>query len=166
MDVIHGYVLALYDGNDGKTCLWGPTDIDVDTEQLGSGTHFCGYGNTQKIKDKAGKKLLEDFPAAYYASVGYEEKHPSPRNSSGWFLPSVGQCLYWFSQSESLRTSMDKVVKGGWQDYYWSSSEDSDNSKYYAWYVSFSYGEVYNSRVYFGNKAGANHNSVRPCLAF
>lgn len=139
MSNIHGYVLALKDGNSGNTCKWGfATRVGTDQAQY---TLFCGYKNTQKIKEyvaaNVGKTLQKDFPAAYYASAGYEQSYPSPSNSSGWFLPSAGQCWYWYQNKDLLLTSMQKAGGDGWQNQYWSSSEGSLGPPDYACCVNF-----------------------------
>lgn len=164
MSTIYGYVLALKDGNGRNACAWGPTDTKVgtNTEQY---TLFCGYSNTQKIKDyasKNNKNLSSDFPAAYHASKGYEKTYPSPTNSSGWFFPSAGQCWYWYQNRDVLKSSMDKAGGDGWQDYYWSSSEYSDRPANYAWVVLFDDGYVSGG----GNKDNGYNVRVRSCLAF
>lgn len=172
MSTIHGYVLALKDGNigsDGKanTCAWGPYGIQVYTDQSQCSL-FCGYTNTQIIKNyvstHSDNSLQNDFPAAYHASEGYESiesgKYSSPSNSSGWFLPSAGQCWYWYQNREVLKESMEKAGGDGWYDYYWSSSEDSDGPASNAWYVSFRHGGVD------GGSKNYSLCRVRSCLAF
>ena len=161
MSDIHGYVLALKDGNGGSTCTWGPYGTEVSTNQQ-KNTLFCGYSNTQTIKTYAannGKTLQNDFPATYYATAGYEASYPAPANSSGWFFPSVGQCWYWYQNSDVLKQSMDKAGGDGRLYYYWSSSESSDGPAFDAWCVSFSGGYVgYGGKRY--------DFYVRSCLAF
>lgn len=164
MDIIHGYVLALKDGNSGKTCAWGSDGTTVGTDQA-QYTLFCGYENTQKIKEyvakNTGKTLQTDFPAAYHASEGYEQGHASPSNSSGWFLPSAGQCWYWYQNRDLLKKSMDKAEGDGWQSYYWSSSEGDDGPANRALWVNFGNGGVSTDPKYNGN-----YNRVRSSLAF
>ena len=165
MSPINGYVLALYDANSGSTCQWGSYGIQVGTNQQ-QNTLFCGYSNTQTIKSYASqnsKNLQNDFPAAYHASVGYETSYSAPDNSSGWFLPSAGQCKYWLNNKETLLASVRKATGDSsysWKDYYWSSSEDSSLSPAsYAWCALF-----YNGYVDFVYKSLGNY--VRSCLAF
>lgn len=161
MSTIHGYVLALKDGNGGNTCAWSPYDIQVSTNQE-QYTLFRGYSNTQTIKTYVSqnhKNLQSDFPATYYATVGYEASYPAPSNSSGWFLPSAGQCWYWCQNRDALKQSMDKAGGDGWQNCYWSSSE-RDLARY-AWVVFFYYGDVS-----YDNKDRNYNNWVRSCLAF
>lgn len=164
MSDIHGYVLALKDGNSGNTCAWGSSGTIVGTDQA-QYTLFCGYKNTQKIKEyvdkNSGKTLQNDFPAAYHASEGYEQSYPSPSNSSGWFLPSAGQCWYWYKNKKLLLTSMQKAGGNGWQSYYWSSAEGNDYPTYGAWYVSFVTGYVSHD-----GKGNDGSNRVRSSLAF
>ena len=157
MNIIHGYVLALYDANGGSTCQWGSygTSVPTNTEQT---TGFYGYKNTQAITSKGGD-LSTAFPATYHATTGYDGEHPAPDNSSGWFLPSAGQCWYWLKNKDTISTSMTKAGGNGWSNYYWSSSENSFAPTYGAWCVSFYGGNVLND---FKN----DNCYVRSCLAF
>ena len=165
MSDIHGYVLALKDGNSGNTCVWGSPATTVGTDQA-QYTLFCGYKNTQTIKEYAannGKTLQNDFPAAYYASEGYEKSYTSPCNSSGWFLPSAGQCWYWLKNEGVLLSSMKKASGNEnykWKSYYWSSSERDYDPAYGACYLYFTYGGNVSD-----NGKLVNYY-VRSCLAF
>ncbi|WP_455635665.1 fimbrillin family protein [Parabacteroides sp.] len=168
MSTIHGYVLALKDGNGGSACAWASFNTQIGTDQS-QYTLFCGYSNMQTIKtylsENSDKSLQTDFPAAYHASEGYETiesgKYSSPSNSSGWFLPSAGQCWYWYKNKDLLIGSMEKAGGDGWYKYYWSSSEYSINLANYAWCVLFYYGNVNG-----GYKSYDNDSRVRSCLAF
>lgn len=173
MTTIHGYVLALQNANGKQTTSWGVVTEVVGTNQS-QYTLFCGYSNTQRIKEKAasmGKNLLDAFPAAYYASVGYETiengKYSSPSSSSGWFLPSAGQCWYWNRNRnrEALHASMQKVAgHEGSNDMYWSSSECGGNlnpAAENAWIMSLHYQNVQTNR-----KDDGNQGNIRSFLAF
>lgn len=163
MSDIHGYVLALNDANGGNACQWGSRGTQVSTDQ-NQYTGFYGYKNTQAIKGKvaADKTLADAFPATYYTTAAYEDSYASPANSSGWFLPSAGQCWYWFKNGGVLLSSMKKASGNenySWKSYYWSSSEDYSNPANVAWYLLFNYSFVTNSFK--------NYSSyVRACLAF
>ena len=171
MPTIHGYVLALYDANSGSYCQWGSNGIQVDHADMNreQNTGFYGYKNTQAIisfnKGKNGT-LSSAFPATYYATTDYEtresSKYASPANSSGWFLPSAGQCQYWLNNKDALLESVKKATGDSgynWQYYYWSSSEDSIDPADYAWFAHFT--GSYVSDVY-----KDDDNYVRSCLAF
>ena len=99
-------------------------------------------------------------PATYYAVVDYENnKAQAPANSSGWFLPSIGQMLNVSQNRTSLfdgKTGVS-VLQMGW---YWSSSEEYSLAAYNALYVN-----VDSGRVGFNSKDGSR-NYVRPVLAF
>ena len=166
MSTINGYVLALYDANGGSTCQWGSYGIQVEYTGMNreQNTGFYGYKNTQAIisfnEGKSGV-LSSAFPATYHATVGYEASYSAPNNSSGWFLPSAGQCKYWLNNKETLLASVRKATGDtdySWS-YYWSSSEYSGNPADYAWCANFYY-----SYVGSGNKNNGNY--VRSCLAF
>ena len=99
------------------------------------------------------------YPATYYAVVDYASKVPSPANSSGWFLPSIGQMWNVYQNRTSLFDGKT-VVSGLKSDWYWSSSEYYLLPARYALYVDVSDGDVY---YYY--KDGRN-SYVRPVLAF
>lgn len=181
MTTIHGYVLALDDANGGKTCQWGSHGTQVGTED-NPATGFYGYKYTQKIKTYAknnSRALKEAFPAVYYTSdtedtgendSGYEKGHPAPASSSGWFLPSAGQCQYWSYNRDVLWPSIKKIKgkkSSGWKDeendYYWSSSEFRDSPTVDVWVVNFSYGSYMG---YTGKDDSKNALYVRAFLAF
>lgn len=168
MNTVHGYVLALHDANNGETCEWGSYGTQVEYEGMmnrDQNTGFYGYKNTQAVILFAKSKvwnLQDTFPAVYWGTNGYEDSHPAPENSSGWFLPSAGQCQYWLNNRDELLESVKKVTgedSYGWKNWYWSSSEISYNPTGYAWYANFFYGYVYNYRKYYSSY-------VRACLAF
>ena len=164
MTTIYGYVLALYDANDGNTCQWGSygTSVGTNTDQT---TGFYGYKNTQTIIDydkNNGKNLQNNFPATYHATTGYESIYSAPNNSSGWFLPSAGQCQYWLNNKESLLLKVKNVTGNNsynWLSWYWSSSEYSYDLTHNAWSVDFLNGYVYGGVKY-------TNRGVRSCLAF
>lgn len=162
MSDIHGYVLALNDANGGNDCQWGSSGTQVHTDQ-NQYSGFYGYKNTQTIKAVAADKTLVDaFPAAYYTTAAYEDSYASPVNSSGWFLPSAGQCWYWFKNGDVLLSSMKKASGNenySWKSYYWSSSERNGGPAYNAWSLDFNRSDV---SGYF--KDGDRY--VRSCLAF
>ncbi len=128
MTDIHGYVLATGDINIHP---WGPkgTSIIAVQEDASSNT-FYGYKFTQIIKDYAtgnGMDLQTAFPIFYYNTVDYEKTYPALESSSGWYLPSIGQCKYWLDNKATLLESIKKV-NSRQQDffynaYYWSSTE-------------------------------------------
>lgn len=172
MSTVNGYVLALYDANNGRKCTWGAlnTQVEVDGVDMMNreqNTGFYGYKNTQAVilfaKDK-NKTLKTDFPAIYWVTdntEGYEYSCPAPTNSSGWFLPSAGQCKYWLNNKDVLLSSVRKTIgNSGYEwKYYWSSSEGGSIPASNAWYADFD-----NGIVRIGPK---NFNPyVRACLAF
>lgn len=165
MSIIHGYVLALYDANDGNRFRWGRSvSVGTNTEQT---TGFYGYKNTQTIIDynnNEGLNLQTYFPATYYATEYYENKYSAPNNSSGWFLPSAGQGQYWLNNQTTLLPQVKKATGNysyNWKSWYWSSSEasyapDSDACcmEFYTNYVTTFYKYI------------NYYATVRSCLAF
>ena len=99
------------------------------------------------------------YPATYYAVVDYASKVPSPANSSGWFLPSIGQMWNVYQNRTSLFDGKT-VVSGLKSDWYWSSSEFYNYPANYALYVLVSNVNVY----YYYKNYGSSY--VRPVLAF
>ena len=91
--------------------------------------------------------------------MDYAHKVPSPANSTGWFLPSIGQMWNVYQNRASLFEGKT-VVSGLKSDWYWSSSEFYRNPARYALYVDVYYGYVLD---YFKR---SRRSSVRPVLAF
>ena len=169
MTEIHGYAIALNDADpefenqygvieDGAWwSFWdgnaSPTGVSIEVDD------FLGYTNTLAIQSNciAIKKEFsaseDSYPAAYYATRGYEEVCPAPAQSSGWFLPSAYQLKYiwdqvYFNNSGNLKGWLensfialgDKATPLYRADAeYWSSTEviDSSAHTYRAYYVSF-----------------------------
>ena len=171
----HGYAVALQDATNGY-CKWGvygtelgccPTDGSGKKQNNYSAPDidWSGYAWTQKIITAAGGKdklnATEDsgYPATYYAVVDYAHKVPSPANSTGWFLPSIGQMWNVYQNRASLFEGKT-VVSGLKSDWYWSSSEFYDYPARRALYVSVRNGDVFRSYKY------SRSSFVRPVLAF
>ena len=171
----HGYAIALQDATNGY-CQWGvygtelgccPTDGSGNKQNNYStpDIDWSGYAWTQKIIAAAGGtgnlNAAEDsgYPATYYAVVDYASKVPSPANSSGWFLPSIGQMWNVYQNRASLFEGKT-VVSGLKSDWYWSSSEYYHLPACYALYVDVGDGRVYYDFKYLRS------SYVRPVLAF
>ncbi len=157
MSEVHGYVLALRDAH--ANCPWGSfvTEVGCDRNQT---TGFNGYSSTQTIVAKVqGGNLQDAFTAAYYATTGYEAQYPAPANTSGWFLPSGGQCQYWLNHKDIILRSIQNAGGDRWKDGYWSSSEYSRSPTYRAYFLHVSHGDM-------GNDYKVNSSAVRACLAF
>ena len=135
----HGYAVALTDAT-SSSCMWGvygtelgcyPTDGSGNKQNnyYNPDIDWNGYAWTQKIitQGAGGKENLNateqaGYPATYYAVVDYETKVKAPTNSSGWYLPSIGQMWNVYQNRSSLFD--DKTGVSGLQsDWYWSSSE-------------------------------------------
>lgn len=174
MSTVKGYVLALYDANNGRGCQWGPygtkveyMEGDVDMMNREGNTGFYGYKNTQAVilfAEKGSMTLETDFPAVYWGTKGYEDSYPAPTNSSGWFLPSAGQCQYWINNRDVLLNSVRRAT--GDSGYEWKNSWSSSQKGYFifgynAWYAYFN--------GYRSEMDGTRQDSplyVRACLAF
>ena len=134
----HGYAVALTDAT-SSYCMWGvygtelgcyPTDGSGNKQNNYSNPDidWSGYSYTQTIITAAGGKEnlnateQAGYPATYYAVVDYETKVKAPTNSSGWYLPSIGQMWNVYRNRSSLFDDKTGVsgLQSGW---YWSSSE-------------------------------------------
>ena len=159
---VRGYVLAL---NETKDVAWSKNNVAIGTYYNYSKV-FYGYSDTKKIIDYAtskGQDLQTNFPAAYYATAGYEQT--APTTTSGWFLPALGQGAYWVKIQIVLLSGIRNAT--GQNDFswlneydspvgYWSSSEVKDGAGL-AQVISASGGHGTNKYSQF---------SVRPWLAF
>lgn len=161
LSAIRGYVLALDDANGGEGCKWGP-DMEIGTRVATDSKAFDGYKNTQLIKayaEKNNKTLQTDFPACYQATKDYDDRHTAPAGSSGWFLPSIGQCRCWLKNRAALLAAIQATDGRGsysWKKCYWSSSEFNSPIVYYLNFDT-------NSIIW---EAKYTKYYVRPCLAF
>ena len=172
----HGYAVALQDAT-SSYCMWGlyrtelgccPTDGNGNKQDNFStpDIDWSGYAWTQKIitaaggKEKLNATEQSGYPATWYAVVDYENnKAQAPANSSGWFLPSIGQMWNVYQNRTSLfdgKTGVSVLQR----DWYWSSSENYDSPAYHALYVYVRFGYV-NYRNKFNS-----YSYVRPVLAF
>ena len=131
----HGLVMALTNASDG--CRWGEYGKDensggADGEPFKENTgtlqkqynNIDGYGETHWIIDtykNSGNALKDTYTAFYHASrygtaESSTEKYAAPSNTTGWFIPSMGQ--WW-----DILSNLGSVNLTGYQ----SSQE---NSKY------------------------------------
>lgn len=165
MDEFHGYVVALKDAtyadgsNDG---VWWSA-FDSNFEGTGASTStadFLGYTNTQSIvatavRDKGSlTSSTNNYPAAYYATLGYEAVCSAPEKSSGWFMPSAGQLSYiynrvYFDEDASGRSCVANTLAALGEEVampmyttdssYWTSTEkiDSYGTSTWAYYYCF-----------------------------
>ena len=161
----HGYVVALKDATaDGESndgVWWSAFDSSFEgTGASTNSTDFLGYTNTQAIVETAMRDKGElsastnNYPAAYYATVVYEQACPAPQTSTGWYLPSAGQMEYmfdrvYFDEDGSGRSCLENTFKTLGEDVaspmyasgseYWTSTEkvDSYGTSTWAYYFSF-----------------------------
>lgn len=155
--------MALTDASTG--CYWGVKGVDetglANTDNLKKMyDNVDGYAETQWIISNKADALEASYPAFYYASVygtsaNESSKYAAPANTTGWFIPSMGQwwdiltnlggvdlSAYKNDTSESmiridkaaattaanLNTYMNKIPGASRFDYsyyYWSSDEYS-----------------------------------------
>ena len=157
MTEFHGYVVALRDATDvngsNDAVQWGP----FNNSTCGCSTKtddFLGYTNTQAILAKAGTPTEDNYPAVYWATVGFDASYPAPAISSGWFLPSAKQLKYIYdnvyfvpegSDAPMVQSALKQLESlGGTEMYvrdseYWTSTEkvDTYGNSYRAYYCCF-----------------------------
>lgn len=163
---VHGYVLASHNAKDPNGFIvwgvpWSNKVVGCDQNQT---TGFNGYSNTKaiiKVANEKGWTLKKEFPAAYDA-VNYENVCPAPAKTSGWFLPSAGQCQYWLNNLDVIHNSM--VNAGGDTCYnrFWTSSEAADSPESDVYKLNTLPG--YRKEIYKEWKIASGE--VRPCLAY
>lgn len=106
----HGLVMALTNASEG--CMWGEYGKDENsggstgepfngnTDQLQKQySNIDGYGETHWIIDtyKNSGTTLQDIYSAFYHASRYgtadsnTDKYATPSNTTGWFIPSMGQ---------------------------------------------------------------------------
>ena len=175
-------------GSTVGTYTWGSESTDVSgipntsnsTWQTLS-SDMDGYTNTTYLNSTA-------YPAGYAAKTTYASQVTAPSNTSGWFLPSSGQWYLisvnlggmsatpgypwgWSNASSTavsnLNTKLSNAGSGNYDsfsnsnEYYWSSSEYSSSTAYYA-----AFRQVGN--LYFADIIDPKSYSyrVRPIIAF
>ena len=200
----HGYAVSLTFANndDNDKLAWekGPNgEYDREVGATNSQTDWNGYSNQQKfhefIRNNSGWEM-KHFPAAFACETygkrefdqngnptnAYDWQEPlaAPSNTSGWFMPSVGQL--WDLFDCSFLTESMKAVKNslpddcgykdyiGWieaKDYWvsWSSTEDAFEtvSPERAMTADYDYGK---GRAYKSSAPKVQKNYVRAILAF
>lgn len=203
----HGYAVSLTFANNGDhdKLAWekgpnGESEREVGTTN--TLTDWNGYSNQQKFHEFIRKNQswnMKNFPAAfaceYYGkrtvdrdgnpTTAYDWQKPlaAPSNTSGWFMPSVGQLLD-LLECPFLTKSMSAVKNSlpddcGYMDYIgwleaksywesWSSTEDVDADEP-ASPDKFAMGAAYNDETgltYNTSAVKRREKYVRPVLAF
>ena len=140
----HGYAVALSEAETNLFIGWGTRNTALDLYPEGVDNlnnpdqDWDGYLYTRKIVTHVGGEEMlkpmsgenkDGYPATYYAVVAYKNLVAAPTNSSGWFLPAIGQLLEVFRQGHFVTTVGDPLRSNA---YYWSSSEDANRPAQYA----------------------------------
>ncbi|WP_036877989.1 fimbrial protein [Xylanibacter oryzae] len=181
---VHGYAMALKNASTG--CQWGPYPSSNPTGSLTAhiGTVLNDYNGltyTSKINNST-------FPGAYAATT-YKLIVPNPSGTSGWYLPSVGQCflicvnlggmsstgyidqdsyIYWANQAATCANNINQVMKiigdGKYDPFltntrYWTSSEYTTGL---ACHLAF----YMDGHMYLSGNTTDNNLYVRSVLAF
>lgn len=185
----HGYAMAMKELN---LAAWiGPTTISENPTGTSISTSAAlildkdGYTHTTSINSDA-------YPAAYAAATTYNTTIAAPGNTSGWYLPSIGQwydiCvnlgkmiplgykdqtkfLYWEGAASAcannLNVYLTPLTNGIYDafqisDLYWSSSE-SGSDKYGAYAAYFN---SYTGNMYLETNSKGSMTNVRSVIAF
>lgn len=164
---IRGYVVALQDANENAGA-WGIRGIDVDgiTDEKYYVNKYDGYSNTVVVRQlneyKNTNVSTPEAKGQYWAfKVASEYDAVTPANTSGWYLPSIGQ----LDDIYSLPRRSVLIQKAGGRDFkvgndnvrYWSSTEMHDAD---AWYYLFN-GNGYRAFAK-GNEDPNNHKYLTP----
>ena len=172
----HGYAVALSEVERNLYIGWGAQDIALGLypEGVDNVTNpdqdWDGYLYTREIVTHVGgedmlkpmsRKNEDGYPATYYAVVAYKNLVAAPTNSSGWFLPAIGQLLEVFRQGHFVTTVGDPFNV----HHYWSSSEDANNPVQYALRMNSS-GTIASNREKWEYYDRGGHGLVRSVLAF
>ena len=139
-----GIVFVVYDGGyhgkivsvDESKEMWAEDAVYQNATHATSGGG--GMGNMNKIKKLPNWKT--NYPAfAWCASLG-----------EGWYLPAVDELLLIHQNKSSINRRLNQRGYGEFlDDYYWSSTENEDNSGC-AWGVSVDGGILgYDSKYYY-----------------
>lgn len=146
----HGIVIALGNAGGEEKYEWSTEEYPsvkkhtTLNEQIFFG--LDGVGKTYSLKN------IDDFPA-FRAAKEYEKEVPAPKNTTGWYLPSVGE---WFCMLDNYKDFAEHI--GGTWEKYWTSSECDI---VYAYSVDF-----YSRKFIFCDDLIDVTNYVRPILAF
>lgn len=177
LDEVHGYVIAI--DNASTSAAWGSWDVDGNG---GAGTSydetdFRGYSNTKAIEMKAISKAGElkddatnNYPAAYYATIVYEQENPAPESSTGWFLPSAYQLKYIYNHHDEFNEQFEKIEGGvpvyGRDAIYWSSTEHyaQNGCRYWANMVNLDSANI--TPGYISNQNKNKTYQIRSILVF
>jgi len=180
----HGYAMALKNASTSAT--WGPTGTNPTGTSITSTAAMIadkdGYTHTTYLNSST-------YPAAYAAATTYQSTVAAPGNTSGWYLPSVGQwfdicvnlgklsatgytgssSVVWASAAttcmNNLNASLTPLASGSYDTftaggYYWCSSESSNSTNaYYALFIS-------NSNMTLGDMYKPIACSARGVIAF
>lgn len=172
----HGYAVALSEVERNLYIGWGAQDIALGLypEGVDNVTNpdqdWDGYLYTREIVTHVGGEDMlkpmsreneDGYPATYYAVVAYKNLVAAPTNSSGWFLPAIGQLLEVFRQGHFVTTVGDPFNV----HHYWSSSEDVNNPVQYALRMNSS-GTIASNREKWEYYDRGGHGLVRSVLAF
>lgn len=163
----HGYAMALYNAD---YCRWIDPNIFLFKVGTGPEDAWNGYSNTRKMLYNTNWDLKIDnniFLAAIACKNYKGENRTAPRNSSGWFFPSMAQL-------QTLGSNYSKIFYSGYkavfqksdlrpdqfaerETSYWSSTEET-------WQTAYMF-----SPGYEGNKNNNYKDQqayVRPIIAF
>ena len=137
---------------------WSTTDFDVPglsniTSSSEARADWQGKKNTQIVLDYC-KAKGKSCPAFEYVN-SYKTEGTI---AGDWYLPAFGELSAIYGNKDVLNIALGKIGRAElWTNYYWSSSEDSNNG---AWVLDF-----FSAITHGYNKSNLDYY-VRPVLAF
>ena len=128
IDEPHGLVMSVK--NAGTNLRWSSETKDFDEltnckTQEDCNNDISGLHNYNTVVTYAGKNdRLSEYPAfdAIYKWNAKDSKHKAPENTTGWYLPAVGQWYDFFVNLGGLPDWGSASVSG--DDYYWSGQSE------------------------------------------
>lgn len=170
LTAIHGYVVALHDAHN-EAGLWGIREIQSIPWAIGQKyvNKYDGYSNTNVVRDTqeyVQTKINQPHAFGQYWAfkVASEYNICVPDNSSGWYLPSVGQLndIYNIPNRAKLFENAGGV---DFKERYWSSTEVNSVDVWIFLFNSGVYGKQlkYDGSPWMGNDV---YSYVRSILTF
>ena len=171
----HGLVMALTNASDG--CRWGNENTNEnssgdegapfkdDTDQLQKQyKNVDGYGETHWIienYESNGTTLKDTYTAFYHANFygtveSSTEKYAAPSNTTGWFIPSMGQWWDILSNLGGIDLNKYKGDTGGYTSISGASTIAVANINKYLQKISGA--TIFNTSTYFWSSSEYNGN--------
>ena len=114
-----------------------------DTDGSNNWTEICTVDSTGTLD------AATNYPAFNYVNNYASTFNLTGSYATGWYMPSLAELCYIYRKKDVLNSVLSALGDTQlYSDYYWSSSQYNDY--YYAWYVDFDDGSIYE-----GSKSGS-----------